>query len=311
MQLPIGWSTVSTEGIPTKRHEATFVMGDDGKAYLMGGRHRLGIDIYDIASQSWSEASSTLPFQLHHFQAVYFAGKIWIPAAWTGGYPNERNVNRFYVYDVDADSWETRTPMPVERRRGSTAVVMFNNQILVAMGNQGGHGDQATSLPYLDVYDIATDSWSTGPDAPTARDHCGGGNVDGKFCVAGGRDGGSADFFNLNIAETNCYNIASGTWEVSPDMPDSRGGSSYGTTCDGKLMVAGGEGSGQAYARVDVYDGTSWESPSSLVTARHGSGLAIDNCECGNIYIASGSGRQGGSPELESTEVFSPDGRVC
>lgn len=308
--VPVGWSTVDTNGRPNARHEAAFVMGPNRRAYLLGGRRMQPVSEYDVESQTWS-AKSNMPIELHHFQAVFAADSIWIPAAWTGGFPNEMNSPNFYVYDPEADSWSTRTPMPESRRRGSAAVVHRNGKIYVAMGNRGGHGEQAVTLGWLDIYDIQNDSWSTGPDAPNPRDHTGGAIIGDRFCVAGGRDGGRANFFNLNIAETNCYSLSSGTWDVAADMVVPRAGSSYGTTCDGKLMVAGGEGEGQAYSRVDVFNGDRWESPSFLVRARHGSGLAIDDCNCANVYIASGSGAQGGSPELTSTELFSSNGNKC
>jgi N-acetylneuraminic acid mutarotase len=308
--LPIGWSIVSTTGTPSARHEATFVMGDRGMAYLLGGRGRRPVNVFNTSTGTWG-AKSYPPEELHHFQAVYVNGKVWIPAAWTGPYPNEVNAGAFYVYDVASDSWGTRTAMPAARRRGSTAVAYRAGKIYVAMGNQGGHGEQATTLGMFDIYDIASDSWSKGPDAPNPRDHCGGGFVGGRLCVAGGRDGGVANFFNKNIAPVNCYNFVSGQWKVEAGIPTPRAGSSYGVTCDGKLMVAGGEGAGLAYSRVDVFNGFGWESPSYLNTARHGSGLAIGNCTCGNIYVASGCGRQGGSPELNTTEVYSPGGSKC
>ena len=74
-------------------------------------------------------------------------------------------------------------------------------------------------------------------------------------------------------------------------------------TCDGKLMIAGGEGNGQAYRNVDLFDGSSWTKLDNLNIARHGSGLAVD-CQCNQIHIASGSGAQGGSPELRSVETY-------
>ncbi|CDF34227.1 unnamed protein product [Chondrus crispus] len=42
---------------------------------------------------------------------------------------------------------------------------------------------------------------------------------------------------------------------------------------------------------------------------RHGSGLAVAKCTCGQIFIPSGSGSQGGSPELLTTERFLPAGK--
>ena len=44
-----------------------------------------------------------------------------------------------------------------------------------------------------------------------------------------------------------------------------------GTTCDGRMMVADGEGFGKAFRRVDLIDGQTWKSVPSMVMARHGS----------------------------------------
>jgi hypothetical protein len=84
--VPAGWSTLETSGKPKPRHEATFVMADNGKSYLLGGRGSRPVSVYDVAANSWSDASSP-PVEIHHFQAVYKDGFIWIPAAWTGPYP--------------------------------------------------------------------------------------------------------------------------------------------------------------------------------------------------------------------------------
>jgi len=185
---------------------------------------------------------------------------------------------------------------------------LVGRQIFVSHGNRGGHetGSFATTLAWLDVYDIDTNEWTTNlPDAPNARDHTGGALIGGtnKICIAGGRNGGEIGFFNKVILPTDCYDVTTGEWSEEADIPQGRAGSAYGTTCDGKLIVAGGEGFGEAFAQVDVFDGTSWETIDSLNVARHGTGLAVD-CSNSNqrIYIASGSGKQGGSPELQSLE---------
>lgn len=171
-------------------------------------------------------------------------------------------------------------------------------------------GEQATTLAWLDIYDIATDSWTTGPDAPNARDHTGGAVLSGgKFCVAGGRDGGIAAFFQTPILPVDCYDFASGSWTAGPDIPTGRAAVGVGSTCDGEMIVAGGEGLGQAYSETDIFDGTSWRTGPALIEARHGTGLAIGDCSCGFIYISSGGGTQGGADEIASTERYTPAGQ--
>jgi hypothetical protein len=234
-------------------------------------------------------------------------------SSWTGNYPEERNTEHIHIYDTVKNSWSTKAGLPETRRRGGAASVLVGRRIYVSHGNRGGHEqsgrDFARTLGWLDYYDIDKDQWVTNlPDAPNPRDHTGGALVNGnRICVAGGRDGGSSGFFNLVVLPTDCYNLDTGVWSVEADIPQGRAGGAYGTTCDGKLMIAGGEGFGKAHKNVDVFDGTSWSTFASLNVGRHGSGLGFD-CQCKQIHIASGSGGQGGGPELRSVETYFPDG---
>jgi hypothetical protein len=171
----------------------------------------------------------------------------------------------------------------------------------------GGHNTGALVLGLFDVYNPATNTWRALPDAPNPRDHTGGGILtdssgDTLFCVSGGRDSSHPVFFNEFVLPTDCYNFQSEEWEVRANIPTPRAGSAYGITCDGRLMVAGGEGNDVAWDTVEVFNGEVWETFPSLKTARHGTGLAMD-CGCSQIHIASGSGKQGAF-DLASTETF-------
>jgi hypothetical protein len=184
-------------------------------------------------------------------------------------------------------------------------------KIYVSHGNRGGHetGNFSTTLGWLDYYDIDEDRWYTGlPDAPNPRDHTGGVYINGRICVAAGRDGGNRGFFNLTILPTDCYDPVTNTWTVEANITQGRAGASYGRTCDGNLMIAGGEGFGKAWSNVDVFDGTSWSAVDNLTIARHGSGLAVD-CICHQTHIASGASSQGGiGNEIKSVETLFPQG---
>lgn len=134
----------------------------------------------------------------------------------------------------------------------------------------------------------------------------------GRICVAGGRDGGDVNFFAKTILPTDCYDPATNRWYVEESIPMGRGGSSYGMTCDGKLMVAGGEGGTktskkEAWANVDVFDGKSWKSIDDMNTPRHGAGLAVD-CICNQIHIAGGATTQGGRYETTIVETLFSNG---
>ena len=161
------------EGIEA-RHEACFVMVGR-KGYLVGGRGNKDTGIYDPVSRTWTKGARP-PIQMHHMQCVAAQGKLWVMAAWTDWYPRESNAEHGYVYDPATDTWSTRTAMPEARRRGGAAAIVSDDEtkIYISHGNDGGHETSsnraATSLGYLDVYDIATDSWTAlSDDAPNPR----------------------------------------------------------------------------------------------------------------------------------------------
>lgn len=307
------WRTapVNSGGL-TARHEACAVMVR-GLVVLLGGRgNNKPVSIYNPKTATWvNKDGPGSGIEIHHVQCVATtSGKIYIATSWTGGYPNERNNDKVFIYDVVNNRWSTRPGLPESRRRGGAAAVLRDGVIYVVGGNRGGHGAHATTYGWMDSYNIATGRWTTNlPSMPDGRDHTGGAMVNGELCVAGGRDGGVGDFFNANKKTTWCFSFVSRKWSRKGDFPRPRAGAMTGAICGGRMMIAGGEGAGDAYSRVDIFDGSKWTQAPSLVQKRHGSGLCVAQCACGQIFIPSGSGSQGGSPELTSTERFIPAGR--
>jgi len=145
---------------------------------------------------------------------------------------------------------------------------------------------------FRDAYDIDNDQWTIGlPDAPNPREHEGGGLVNGNLlCVGGGQElhgGGDQDESAL-LLPTDCYNFETGIWSEEAELPRGRRAAAYGTTCDGKLIVSGGEALGQTWSNVEVFDGVSWTALDNLNRPRFGHGLAID-CECNQMYVVAGA----------------------
>lgn len=298
-----------------RRHVACFAFDSDvtQKAYLIGGiLSEKQVDIYDPRSRKWSRGRYA-PIEFHHAQCVAVDGKIYVVSAFTGTtlpgpFGQERPVSDIHVYDILTNTWSTKTGLPESRRRGGAAVVLHNRTLYVSHG--GGHGQEAFGM--LDAYEIDNDQWITGlPDAPNPREHAGGGLVNGTMlCVGGGQElhGNEQDESAL-ILPTDCYNLETGTWSEEAALPRGRRAGSYGTTCDGKLIVSGGEALGRTWPNVDVFDGVSWTPLEDLVRSRFGHGMAID-CACNQMYVAAGA------PTLPvllfdmlvSVETYFPDG---
>jgi len=316
------WHTVPFAGdyVPQKRHEGCAVFAA-GKVYSIGGRGWKPVDVFNPSTRVW-EKKGVPPLEMHHMQCVAIGKKIYAPGAWQGRYPNETPHQKMWVYNTETDKWTTDPYLSGDRLRGSAAVGVRNGKIYVAAGSTGGHGPTTKLRPYFDVYNPKTKKWAKLPNIPNGRDHVGAAVVRNYFCVAGGRDGSSANFWGSPISPINCYNFATGKWETGGNLPVGRGGSSTSATCQGLVMIAGGEGrprgrtkGGKAFARVDLYNPKTKKflPPSSLVTGRHGTGAAaVPDCKCGNIYLPAGSKIQGSSrtSELTDMEVWSPDGKM-
>lgn len=290
---------------PFPPHRIVCFVYDDvtEKAYLIGGVFTAyPVYIYDPATREWTEGAQP-PLLLHHSQCVPTDGKIYIVSSYTeSGIISElvEPAPEVYIYDAVENTWSTKTGLPEGRRRGGAASVLYEGKIYVSHG--GGHGANDEALALFDCYDIANDSWTVLPDAPNAREHTGGSIVDGnKLCVAGGRDTSLGD--GLLTLPTDCYNFETGEWTEKEGIPVGRRQAAYGTTCDGKLIVTGGEVNGPTSTAVDVFDGTTWTSMADLNRARFGHGLAV-NCDCDEMYVVTGADSAIALASLVSLETY-------
>lgn len=282
-----------------------------GKGYLLGGRGAaFETDIFDPKTRTWTKGSAP-PFEFHHGSCVPVGSQIFIPVSFSGPFPVEAANDKLLIYNVLRDRWVTRPGLPPARNRAAAAAVLRNKKIWVAGGSSGGHGPGSKTFGFFDYYDLVTKKWVTNlPSMPIVRDHHGGAIVKGRFCVAGGRKSNAENFFGAVTVATLCYNFNRKVWiNVRAPMPQARANSAYARTCAGEMMVAGGEGKRlKALGRVDVFNGSRWRRIPNLAFGRHGTGLAVSRCACGQIFIAGGQGRQADRQPLDSTEVYLSNG---
>ena len=75
----------------------------------------------------------------------------------------------------------------------------------------------------MEVYDLRTGEWATGPEMPTARHHLGVTALDGKLYALGGRVPGE---FSVDAAER--FDPETGRWEVTAPAAPGHGRTSGG-----------------------------------------------------------------------------------
>ena len=195
---------------PTSRSEGAGA-SQDGLFYCIGGRF-IGVlstnEVYDPSTDAWATLSP-MPTARAGLGVVDFADKIYALGGRTGAAPNGGTpLATLEVYDIATDSWSTLSPMPTARG-DLTAVASHGGQIYAAGGWNPACGASG-ACNNLEVYDIASDTWSTLTPMPTARSNAAGDVAGNNLFVIGGFDG-----FVGNLDVNEVYNISKGTWSTA------------------------------------------------------------------------------------------------
>ena len=285
------FNTQSTSG-GTARFDHTAI-AYQGKIYFWGGKlnaiSRLDtMDIYDIASDSWSTGTLGGTERSNH-SAVLVDGKIH----YFGGTNLSGKLSTVDIYDIASDSWLLGPPGLEVRSDHSSSLV---SDVMYAWG---GRDSQETVLNSLVVY--PTDQWLQGSSGGTARSHASVSESDGKLFFWGGDTlplgGNSSDLLDI-------YDIGSDSWSSGLSGGGSRR-EHVSLELDGKIYHWGGlsQVGEAALDTLDIYDiaSKSWSSGFSGGRARSGHiGLVTDS----GFYFWGGNDLQGNL--INTMEFFSP-----
>ena len=198
-----------------------------GRLYFSGGYDYSGGEpaasnrlwAYDY-SQDRMIAKAGLPIFSAEGVSGVIDGKLYVlPGICSGdGYPNpgycvEERTRRFYRYDPSANTWSSRRQAPHYHRQGAAGVI--DGKLYVA----GGFKD-FVPVADLDVYDPATNSWSTLAPIPTAGAAVGA-VLGGQFYVVVQQFSGASSYYL-----TYAYNPATNQWKAktAPTFDQTVGG---------------------------------------------------------------------------------------
>jgi len=206
------WSTASTSPYRTAIDIAA---DNNGSIYLPGGADNLGNStntnfVYDPNADTWSTASP-MPDARHQMAVVTNkSGSIHCIGGYK--YPDEVLQNdQNWVYDPNADTWSTASPMPTARRGLMEHGIVANNGSIYVMGGVSGSG-AGTSLSTNEVYDPSTDSWSTASTSPYPI------GVEGRLGIA---DNGTI-YCIMTTGTVQAYDPSADTWSTASPMPTPR-----------------------------------------------------------------------------------------
>jgi hypothetical protein len=189
------------------------------------------VDIYDITTNSWSDASLS---QARTGMAVATMGSKVFFAGGNGILPTGRVglTSRVDIYDAAADSWST-TEMP--HADGSLTALASGNKLVIVGGN------------FADVYDVGNKRWTT-TNFGQPRYLITANNVRGKLYFAGGVTSKST---LTPTSRIDIYDPATDSWSVSQLSKPKYGMSGLLAR---SLIWAGGVVSGNASNEVEMFE---------------------------------------------------------
>lgn len=184
--------------------------------------------------------------------------------------------------------WATLATMPTPRTEVAAGVAAGR---IVVVGGFAPEGTVAT----VEVYDVAADTWSPGPDLPVAVNHAMAASLGDEVHVFGGTlgDGGISDA---------AFALRDGGWEALPPMPEPRTAGGV-AVAGGLAYVVGGVGPHGVAERTMVFDpeAARWSVTEGLGRPREHMGVAAFS---DRVYAV--GGRAGSLAGFGDTEVLDP-----
>ena len=194
----------------------------------------------------------------------------------------------------DPEPAERQAPAPVPEGRTEVGAARLGDGTLVVLG---GFRADGSATDRVDLYDLDTGEWSSGPPLPEPRHHPGAAALGDRVYVAGGCSAAGSEtdtVWSLGAGED--------AWRVEPSLGTTRCGLGLAGT-DDRLVAFGGVSAGQilSTAEVLVTGADRWRSlPSMRQPREHTAAAAVD----GRVYAIAG---RVGSLESNLTSVESID----
>ncbi len=223
--------------IPKALHHISLASAH-GRIYMTGGYTALDFVpdvkstwVYDPQADSWSTAAD-MPAPRAAATVSTINDIIYLVGGVTAA------STQLWTYDPAANKWNTQhAPMPTAREHLTSAVV--DGKLYVIGGevpNPDGSGNETYQrLTTTEVYDPATDQWTTLASMPTPRSSITSAVINGQIHVVSGENVQDTCVF----PQHEVYDPKTNTWSAMADLPTPRHGAVSGVV-DGKWYVIDG-----------------------------------------------------------------------
>lgn len=268
----------------------------DGKIYAIGGYNGsyLGTnELYDPDTDMWV-TKAPIPTPRSNFGTAVVDNKIYVIGG-TLGNQVETGVNE--VYDPVTDTWENRTAMPTPRM-GLDANVVNGKIYLIGGGDAAGFS--IFNFGENEVYDPATDTWTTKEPIPIPVHDYASAVLDNKIYVIGG-GGGRSNHTQIYDAEKNTW--TSGT-PIPTKVRSAVAGATTGAMAPKRIYVMGNEITYEHLNQVYDPEADIWTTGTVMPTPRFAFAIAVINDV---LYAIGGDDDTGYSG---ANEMYTPIGYI-
>ncbi len=207
---------------PPPTHRNLFLVETvNGKIVVLGGLDESGdyssaVEIYDPATSTWTTGA---PWSNSHDAEGAVVGNLLCAMGGDTGL-DLAPVRTVDCYDVTADAWTSRAPIP-ETVGHYFRPVVANGKIYV-LGSERSDS-QSVLVPYATaaVYDPVADTWASLTSAPSPR-AAQTVLVGDKAYLVGGFTGNVSGSSNQSDVGMQIYDLTTDSWSSAPDMPSTR-----------------------------------------------------------------------------------------
>jgi N-acetylneuraminic acid mutarotase len=276
---------VSKTGITTGRilHGA---IATGGKIYVFGGRSSSAalssLEIYNPSTNAWS-AGAALPVATSGMATALGSNSL----IYKFGGVTSALVATVYRYTPATNTWATMASMPTAVSDAAAAATS-NGKIYVFGGETSTTTGSSTNATR--IYDIATNTWSSGANMPVAlQQHSAVIGSDGKIYVIGGRSTAAG----APLGRVLIYNPATNAWTSGANMLIPKVQFGAVRAADGRIYVIGGKAAdpnskGPFFHTVEIYNpSTNTWATGPVIPVPNGQQAAVRLND--NLYALGGS----------------------
>lgn len=247
--------------------------------------------IIRATENQWATENIKLPVALRGACIEYVDGKMYV----IGGDMNtDSYVKTVHIYDFETKIWSSGSSMSLARGYATSSYI--DGKIYV-MGGYKYSNSKHYSVNDVEIYDIATDTWSTANSMPLNTTHAKSIVYNSKIYVFAGVNAitGSTSVKHKSM---QIFDIKDGTW-TSNTIPFAR----YGYTLDlivDKIYLIGGQDGTTYCSDVKIYDllTETWSDGSKMSHNVYQAASAVHN---NKIYICGGDNN---SILLNSVDIY-------